>query len=120
MTLSGSEKQFLHEVQQLRDLHDLVPTMMSRDSRTSQQDRAEVDACLEKCGRQLPAMLRRAWAQQQGAPLVLRLANRSDVMLHQVEVIATVSPEYTAALWFPPSDAASDPAKLPWPGPPTP
>ncbi|MET8012824.1 hypothetical protein ABZU86_13740 [Streptomyces sp. NPDC005271] len=119
LVLSGSEKQFLHDVQRLRDLHDLVPNMMSRDSRTPQQYRAEVDAYLEKCGRQLPSMLRRTWAQQ-GAPLVLQLANPSDVMLHQVEVIATVSPEYTAVLWFPPSGAASDPAKLPWPEPPAP
>ncbi|MFG2856743.1 helix-turn-helix domain-containing protein [Streptomyces mirabilis] len=119
LTLSDSEKQLLHDVQRLRDLNDLVPTMMSRDSRTPQQYRAEVDAYLEKCGRQLPSMLRGIWAQQ-GAPLVLRLANRSDVMLHQVEVIATVSSEYTAVLWIQPSGAASTPAMLPWPEPPAP
>ncbi|MEV7238063.1 hypothetical protein AB0N06_30185 [Streptomyces sp. NPDC051020] len=118
LVLSGSEKQLLHEVQRLRP-HGLVPAMMSRDSRTPQQYRAEVDAYLEECGRQLPSMLRRTRAQQ-GAPLVLRLTNCSDAMLHQVEVIATVSPEYTAVLWSPPSAAASDPARLPWPEPPAP
>jgi hypothetical protein len=119
LPLSDSEKRLLHDAQRLRDLTDLVPTMMSKDSRTPQQYRAEVDAYLEKCGRQLPSMLRGIWAQQ-GAPLVLQLANRTDAMLHQVEVIATVSSEYTAVLWFPPSGAASTPARLPWPEPPAP
>jgi hypothetical protein len=111
------EKQLSREIQRLRDLNDLVPNMMSRDSRTPQQYRAEVDAYLKACERLLPSMLRRMWAQQ-SAPFVLRLANRSDAMVHQVEVIATVGPEYTAVLWSRPSGTAAAPAKLPWPEPP--
>ncbi|MEU9413084.1 ATP-binding protein [Streptomyces sp. NPDC048281] len=117
LAMSDGEKQLSREIQRLRDLNDLMPNMMSRDRRTPQQYRAEVDAYLEACGRQLPSMLRRMWAQQ-SAPLVLRLTNRSDVMVHQVEVIATVGPEYTAVLWSRPSGTATTPAKLPWPEPP--
>ncbi|WP_282703921.1 ATP-binding protein [Streptomyces sp. CC219B] len=90
---------------------------LSRDLRTPQQYREEVDAYLEKCRTGLLRMLEQVAALQRD-PLVLRLENRSDAMLHQVEVIATLDPGYRAVVQIP--DSLPDLNNLPWPEPPVP
>ncbi|MBK3564485.1 RNA-binding domain-containing protein [Streptomyces sp. MBT62] len=90
---------------------------LSRDLRTPQQYRDEVAAYLEKCRTGLLQMLEQAAALQLD-PLVLRLENRSDAMLRQVEVIATLDPAYRAVVRIP--GVLPDLSDLPWPEPPVP
>ncbi|MFJ9627408.1 helix-turn-helix domain-containing protein [Streptomyces sp. NPDC101175] len=94
-----------------------LPYTLSRDLRTPQQYRDEVDAYVENCRSGLLRMLEQAAALQRD-PLVLRLENRSDAMLRQVEVIATLDPGYQAIVWIP--DVLPDLSDLPWPEPPVP
>ncbi|MGW2284919.1 AlbA family DNA-binding domain-containing protein [Streptomyces phaeochromogenes] len=94
-----------------------LPYTLMRELRTPQQYREEVDVYLEKCRPGLPVVLQQTAALQRD-PLVLRLENCSDAMLHQVEVIATLDPGYGAIVQLP--DVLPDLSDLLWPQSPVP
>ncbi|MFJ5260101.1 helix-turn-helix domain-containing protein [Streptomyces sp. NPDC088387] len=108
-------------VDEILRLHEIASSSLSytlsREIRTPQQYREEIDAYLEKCRPGLPRALEQAAALQRD-PLVLRLENRSDAMLHQVQVIATLDPGYRAIVWIP--DVLPDLSDHLWPEPPAP
>ncbi|MFK0114081.1 helix-turn-helix domain-containing protein [Streptomyces sp. NPDC091217] len=108
-------------VEELRRLQEVtqvsLPDLLTRDLRSPQQYREEVEAYLEKNRGALLRMLNKAVAEE-GKPLNLRLDNRSNAMLHQVEVIATVDPGYLVTVEPPEFTAAL--GNLPWPEPPEP
>ncbi|PAZ15793.1 hypothetical protein CLM62_11845 [Streptomyces sp. SA15] len=102
------------------DLAELAGTgakfSLARDMRTPEQYRAEVEEYIDGCRRQIPLAMQGVEARRY-APLRFQLQNRSDAMLRQVEVVATLGPACTAVL------ATSRDAQrtaVPWPKPPLP
>ncbi|MEV7678085.1 ATP-binding protein [Streptomyces sp. NPDC088341] len=118
VALPEGQQRAIGELMRLQEIAgSSLPYTLSRDFRTPQQYREEVDAYLEKCRTGLLRILEQAAALQRD-PLVLRLENRSDAMLRQVEVIATLDPGYRAIVQIP--DVLPDLSDLSWPEPPVP
>ncbi|MGW9028600.1 ATP-binding protein [Streptomyces sp. NPDC055722] len=116
--LFDSEQRAVEEVLRLQEIaKTTLPYTLSRDLRSVQEYREEVDAYLERSRPGVLWALTNAVALQRD-PLALRLTNRSDAMLRQVEVIATLDPGYEVIVQVP--DAAPDLSSLPWPEPPVP
>lgn len=118
LALSDKQQQSLDELLRLREIAaSSLSHTLSRELRTSQQYREEVDAYLEKCRAGMAPMLEQVTALRRD-PLVLRLENRSDAMLRQVQLIATLDPGYRAIVRIP--DVLPDLSEFPWPEPPAP
>lgn len=118
VALSEGQQRAVDEVLRLHEIaSSSLSYSLSREIRTPQQYREEIDAYLEKCRPGLPRALEQAAALQRD-PLVLRLENRSDAMLHQVQVIATLDPGYQAIVRIP--DVLPDLSDRLWPEPPAP
>ncbi|MEV5898395.1 ATP-binding protein [Streptomyces sp. NPDC052127] len=116
-SLSGIEQLAAEQISRLSGIAASLPEVLSRDFRSPQQYRDEVDAYLVRCGPGILPVLEQAVALQR-APLSLQLVNNSDAMLHQVEVVATLAPGYHVIVAAP--GATPDLSQLPWPEPPVP
>ncbi|MEV6123100.1 ATP-binding protein [Streptomyces sp. NPDC052077] len=109
--LLGSEGRAAEELARLGAL----PASLSRDLRSPQQYREEVDEYLVRCRPDILRVLTQAEALQR-TPLTLQVVNNSEAMLHQVEVIMAVEGGYHVIVDAPAS--APDLGRLPWPEPP--
>jgi hypothetical protein len=89
---------------------------LARDMRTPEQYRAEVEGYIDSCRRQIPPAMQGMEARRY-APLRFQVKNRSDAMLRQVEVIATLTPACTAMLN---TSRDAQRTEVPWPKPPLP
>ncbi|WP_327722144.1 hypothetical protein OG381_47230 [Streptomyces sp. NBC_00490] len=116
--LSDEEQQAFDRHQERLDIAAMaMQLVVSRDVRSHDEYRAEVDAYIEKCRQQLPSALC-VTAALRGTPLLLRLDNRTDLMLHKVQVIATLSPDQIPVMGVARKSTVSDPVVIPWPEPP--
>ncbi|MFF7476960.1 RNA-binding domain-containing protein [Streptomyces sp. NPDC008092] len=115
---SGNRQPIVEELLRLQEVAQVpLAELLLRDHRSPQQYREEVEAHLEKSRRGLLRMLHKAVAWERN-PLSLRLENRSNAMLLQVEVIATVDAGYRVMVE--PPEFLPDLSNLPWPEPPEP
>lgn len=115
--LLDSENRSAKELVGVSGFASSLSELLSRDLRSPQQYRDEVDAYLAKCRPGVLPVLEQAIALQK-TPLSLQMVNVSNAMLHQVEVIMTVEGSYRVIVDAPAS--TPDPDRLPWPAPPTP
>jgi hypothetical protein len=116
------------EEQQALDLHQehwssiagmSMQSVLSRDTRSPDAYRAEVDAYIEKCRQQLPSTLCVTGAVRQTA-LLLRIDNQTDLMLREVQVTVILSPGQVPVIRSGQRHSdASDHFVMPWPKPPT-
>ncbi|MEV5523697.1 ATP-binding protein [Streptomyces pseudogriseolus] len=115
--LLGSKGRAAEELARLGALPASLPEILSRDLRSPQQYREEVDEYLVRCRPGILPVLAQAVALQR-TPLTLQVVNNSEAMLHQVEVIMAVEGGYHVIVDAPAS--APDLGRLPWPEPPIP
>jgi hypothetical protein len=94
-----------------------MQSVLSRDARSPEGYRAEVEAYIEKCRQQLPSALCVTAASRE-APLLLRIDNQTDLMLHQVQVAVIVSPGQVPIMDLARNSVVSNHFVMPWPEPP--
>ncbi|MFI1441823.1 helix-turn-helix domain-containing protein [Streptomyces fructofermentans] len=117
--LSDEERQALDDHQERWESLGAMTmqAVLSRDMRSPDVYREEVDAYIEKCRQQLPSALC-VMAASRETPLRLRIDNESDLMLHQVQVTVIVSPGQIPVMNVERNDAVSNQFVMPWPEPP--
>ncbi|MCX4231832.1 AlbA family DNA-binding domain-containing protein [Streptomyces ortus] len=93
-----------------------MQSVLSRDIRSPDTYRAEVDAYIEKCRQQLPSALCVTAARE--TPLLLRIDNQTDLMLHQVQITVTLSPGQVPIMNAARNSTVSNHFVMPWPEPP--
>lgn len=116
--LRDSERWAVEEYLRLKEVAEKATSnLLTRDVRSPQEYREEVDAYLGRSRAGLLRTLNRTVALQK-EPLAFRLVNCSDAMFHQVEVIATLDPGYEVIVDG--LGSVPDLNNLPWPEPPVP